>query len=166
MRVKLGGWERGLVSAASGEGDRGRRLLLLLVVYLAQDGGVLQAELVALAEARVAHGTREALHVEHQVTCPHHHLGEQNGGLTSGTALHAEQPATEHITLLLTQTLCTARLNRSVFRDVTQCSYVSEQHIAFQAIGLKTNSMVCVCERTIPTERTPLVGEVIANFCG
>jgi hypothetical protein len=25
--------------------------------------------------------------------------------------------------------------------------------------------MVCVRERTIPTERSPLVGEVIANFC-
>jgi hypothetical protein len=30
----------------------------------------------------------------------------------------------------------------------------------------KTNSMVGVRERTIPTERPPLVGEVIANFCG
>jgi hypothetical protein len=30
----------------------------------------------------------------------------------------------------------------------------------------KKNSMVCVRERTIPTERPPLVGEVIANFCG
>jgi hypothetical protein len=30
----------------------------------------------------------------------------------------------------------------------------------------KTNSMVWVSERTIPTERPPLVGEVIANFCG
>jgi hypothetical protein len=29
----------------------------------------------------------------------------------------------------------------------------------------KTNSMVWVRERTIPTERPPLVGEVIANFC-
>jgi hypothetical protein len=27
-----------------------------------------------------------------------------------------------------------------------------------------TNSMVCVPERTIPTERPPLVGEVIADF--
>jgi hypothetical protein len=31
---------------------------------------------------------------------------------------------------------------------------------------LKKNSMVCVLERTIPTERPPLVGEVSANFCG
>jgi hypothetical protein len=30
----------------------------------------------------------------------------------------------------------------------------------------KTNSMVWVRERTIPTERPPLVGEAIANFCG
>jgi hypothetical protein len=30
----------------------------------------------------------------------------------------------------------------------------------------KTNSMVWVRERTIPTERPPHVGEVIANFCG
>jgi hypothetical protein len=28
------------------------------------------------------------------------------------------------------------------------------------------NSIVLVRERTIPTERPPLVGEVIANFCG
>jgi hypothetical protein len=31
---------------------------------------------------------------------------------------------------------------------------------------LKLNSMVWVRERTIPTEQPPLVGEVIANFCG
>jgi predicted DNA-binding protein with PD1-like motif len=30
----------------------------------------------------------------------------------------------------------------------------------------KKPSMVSVRERTIPTERPPLVGEVIANFCG
>jgi hypothetical protein len=30
----------------------------------------------------------------------------------------------------------------------------------------KTNAMVRVRERTKPTERPPLVGEVIANFCG
>jgi hypothetical protein len=28
------------------------------------------------------------------------------------------------------------------------------------------NSVAWVRERTIPAERTPLVGEVIANFCG
>jgi hypothetical protein len=30
----------------------------------------------------------------------------------------------------------------------------------------KTNSMVLVRERTISTERPPLFGEVVANFCG
>jgi hypothetical protein len=30
----------------------------------------------------------------------------------------------------------------------------------------KKNSMVWVREQTIPTERPPLVGELIANFCG
>jgi hypothetical protein len=33
-------------------------------------------------------------------------------------------------------------------------------------LKLKLNSMVSVRERTIPTERPPLVGEVIANFYG
>lgn len=95
MGVELGGRERRRVSAATREGDRGRRLILLLVVYLTQHCAVLQTELVALVEGRVAHSTREALHVEDQVTCSHHHLGEQDGGLTSGTALHAKQPATQ-----------------------------------------------------------------------
>jgi hypothetical protein len=31
---------------------------------------------------------------------------------------------------------------------------------------MKKNSVVCVLERTIPTERPPLVGEVFSNFCG
>jgi hypothetical protein len=30
----------------------------------------------------------------------------------------------------------------------------------------KANSVALVRERTIPTERPPLVGEVSANFCG
>jgi hypothetical protein len=30
----------------------------------------------------------------------------------------------------------------------------------------QTNSVTWVNERTIPTERPPLVGEVITNFCG
>jgi hypothetical protein len=33
------------------------------------------------------------------------------------------------------------------------------------SLRLKKNSIVCVRERTTPTERPPLVGEVIANFC-
>jgi hypothetical protein len=41
-------------------------------------------------------------------------------------------------------------------------SYIKIQHTK---IHIK-NSMVLVRERTIPTERPPVVGEVIANFCG
>jgi hypothetical protein len=42
---------------------------------------------------------------------------------------------------------------------------------ASREIGLEINihttySMVLVRERTTPTERPPLVGEVTANFCG
>jgi hypothetical protein len=33
-------------------------------------------------------------------------------------------------------------------------------------IDLKKNSMIWVRKRTIPTERPPLVGEVITNLCG
>jgi hypothetical protein len=33
-------------------------------------------------------------------------------------------------------------------------------------IKFKENSVALVIERTIPTERPPLVGEVSANFCG
>jgi hypothetical protein len=33
-------------------------------------------------------------------------------------------------------------------------------------INKKRNSVALVRERTIPTERAPLVGEVTANFCG
>jgi hypothetical protein len=36
----------------------------------------------------------------------------------------------------------------------------------FRRERLKKNSMVSVRERTIPTERPPLVDEVIPNFCG
>jgi hypothetical protein len=32
--------------------------------------------------------------------------------------------------------------------------------------GRLTDSVVLVRERTIPTERPPLVGEVTTNFCG
>jgi hypothetical protein len=39
-------------------------------------------------------------------------------------------------------------------------------HSKSNSSSLHYNSMVWVCERTIPTERPPLVSEVIANFCG
>jgi hypothetical protein len=33
-------------------------------------------------------------------------------------------------------------------------------------IIIKLNSVALVCERTIPTERPPLLGKVSDNFCG
>jgi hypothetical protein len=36
----------------------------------------------------------------------------------------------------------------------------------FSSTKTKLNSVALVRERTIPTERPPLVGEVSANFCG
>jgi hypothetical protein len=51
-----------------------------------------------------------------------------------------------------------------------QCSDVSPSaaHVCIETTPTcQTNSMVgIVRERTIPTERPPLLGEVIANFCG
>jgi hypothetical protein len=35
-----------------------------------------------------------------------------------------------------------------------------------QCFNQQTNSVACVLERTIPTERPPLAGEVGANFSG
>jgi hypothetical protein len=35
-----------------------------------------------------------------------------------------------------------------------------------EAMKLKLNSVASVRERTIPTERSPLVAEVSVNFCG
>jgi hypothetical protein len=43
-----------------------------------------------------------------------------------------------------------------------KCNYL--KMLVFSRIWNIKNSMVWVCERTIPTERLPLVGEVIANF--
>jgi hypothetical protein len=43
-----------------------------------------------------------------------------------------------------------------VWSSLARCNKTNKQ----------TNSVVWVCEQTIPTERPPLVGEVIANFCG
>jgi hypothetical protein len=46
--------------------------------------------------------------------------------------------------------------------EYDRAMYSHTRHI----IKKKLNSMVCVRERTVPTERPPLVGEVIANLCG
>jgi hypothetical protein len=47
--------------------------------------------------------------------------------------------------------------------EITYMMYVCTKQLQYKT---KLNSMVWVRERTIPTERPPLVGEVIANFCG
>jgi hypothetical protein len=39
-------------------------------------------------------------------------------------------------------------------------------HQIWTGLHFHQNSMVRVRERTIPTKRPPLVGEVIVNFCG
>jgi hypothetical protein len=73
-------------------------------------------------------------------------------------------------------------MNPSGWRDVTRrlhpwARYVSKDSAANcpvvppasnampNQLHVKKNSMVWVRERTIPTERPPLVGEAIANFC-
>jgi hypothetical protein len=43
---------------------------------------------------------------------------------------------------------------------------VNEAHISVRHQTNKQNSVACVCERTMPTKRKRLVGEVSANFCG
>jgi hypothetical protein len=56
--------------------------------------------------------------------------------------------------------------------DLTPDVAASEGHISLPSssnvrIELQlTNSVVLVCERSIPIERPPLVGEVSTNFCG
>jgi hypothetical protein len=49
-----------------------------------------------------------------------------------------------------------------MFHILQPCLTSPAMHWVWQ----KLNSMILVRERTIPTERPPLVGEVIANFCG
>jgi hypothetical protein len=47
------------------------------------------------------------------------------------------------------------------------CAVVTRKWASLRLVSIKKlNSMVWVRERTIPTERPPLVGEVIADFCG
>jgi len=45
-------------------------------------------------------------------------------------------------------------------------SVVAEVEVLNVKKKTKLNSVALVRERTIPTERPPLVGEVSANFCG
>jgi hypothetical protein len=51
-------------------------------------------------------------------------------------------------------------------RPQTGKQKIHSQRIYFFFILKTPNSMAGVRERTIPTERPLLVGEVIANFCG
>jgi hypothetical protein len=48
--------------------------------------------------------------------------------------------------------------------DYLRVAIVSEKPIRYKSPG--NNSMALVRERTIPTERLPLVREASANFCG
>jgi hypothetical protein len=53
---------------------------------------------------------------------------------------------------------------------ITTCLYTRAYFCTFLHFlycqGINKNFMTLVRERTIPTERPPLVGEVSANFCG
>jgi hypothetical protein len=67
--------------------------------------------------------------------------------------------------------LSCARINKLYCRDlVAQCDYKDAGFgliTGFIGLLIITNkSAALVRERTIPTERPPLVGEVTANFCG
>jgi hypothetical protein len=44
--------------------------------------------------------------------------------------------------------------------------FIELEHAGKQTNEQKTNPVALVRERTIPTQRPPLVGEVSANFCG
>jgi hypothetical protein len=62
---------------------------------------------------------------------------------------------------------CSLGCNKSVHSKLVIFYSNGTYHIkAISVIAKKLNSVACVCERTIPTERPPLVGEVSANFCG
>jgi hypothetical protein len=50
-------------------------------------------------------------------------------------------------------------------QNCSWCWTPSQNTASKMQTNKKTNSMVWVRERTIPTKRPPLVGEVIANFC-
>jgi hypothetical protein len=73
---------------------------------------------------------------------------------------------------LMEHTLQRRRINRwnNTFWIVRrQCNLAKHGHKTARfkcKIWTKLNSMVWDRERTIPTERPPLVGEVIANLCG
>lgn len=61
----------------------------------------IHAKVISLGELDAAMGAREALHVVHELSRPHHQLGATDDLRTSRTPSHAEQSAGEKETLLL-----------------------------------------------------------------
>jgi hypothetical protein len=65
-----------------------------------------------------------------------------------------------------------SRSRRHVSVFITENTEIANIHSLFRPNNVlrqnkqQTNSMVRVRKRTIPTERPPLVVEVVANFCG
>jgi hypothetical protein len=54
--------------------------------------------------------------------------------------------------------ICVRYFDNSIMRN---CEFV-----LYSLTRTEKNSVALVRERTVPTERPPLVGEVSANFCG
>jgi hypothetical protein len=69
----------------------------------------------------------------------------------------------DHLELHL---MCATRSFPEIKRPERDISYLVRRKPKHNKLKLKLNSMVWVRERTMQTERPPIVGEVIANFCG
>jgi len=59
----------------------------------------------------------------------------------------------------------TSIFNKSTTENKIKLNTPKTKWAKYTYVG-KKNSVALVRERTIPTERPPLVGEVSANFCG
>ena len=53
-----------------------------------------------------------------------------------------------------------------LFPNTRRCPKTTKPRTSNNVYSIKKNSVALVRERTIPTERPPLVGEVSDNFCG
>ena len=100
MVEEFGRGERlaGVVGAGGINRDRralgGVELGAHLVVQPAQHRAVPHPEVIALGQWDRASGAREATHVEHQVSGPHHQLRGEDRCVAAGASLHAaEHPA-------------------------------------------------------------------------
>jgi hypothetical protein len=72
--------------------------------------------------------------------------------------------ATDTLSICNTYCFSTATM---VTRTLPVLKFLSPKNAPlYYTYKLKLNSVALVCERTIPTERPPPVGEVSANFCG